>query len=87
MNVEMLAGYTAAAISGWTSVQFLAKMIQDFNFSTPVKLVRDYNEGLNLLENGHVSAFVSDNLIIRGNVTNLAEREKKPMAMRGTVIS
>jgi glutamate/aspartate transport system substrate-binding protein len=83
MNTEMLAGHTVGAISGGTSAQVLTEMNQLYNYSISVKLVRDFDEGFNLLEEGHISAFVTDDIIILGKLSNLAEKEKYQMSPEG----
>lgn len=83
MNKEMLAGHTVGAISGGTSALVLAKMNQVDNYSISVRLVRDFNEGFDLLEAGHISAFVTDDIIIRGKLVSMADKDKYQMSPEG----
>lgn len=83
MNKEMLAGHTVGAISGGTSALVLAKMNQFDNYSISVRLVRDFNEGFDLLEEGHISAFVTDDIIIRGKLASMAEKDQYQMNREG----
>lgn len=83
MNKEMLAGHTVGAISGGTSALVLAKMNQFDNYSISVRLVRDFNEGFDLLEEGHISAFVTDDIIIRGKLASIAEKDQYQMNREG----
>lgn len=83
MNKEMLAGHTVGAISGGTSALILAKLNQVDNYSISVRLVRDFNEGFDLLEAGHISAFVTDDIIIRGKLASMTEKEKYQMSPEG----
>ncbi|RJT21380.1 transporter substrate-binding domain-containing protein [Buttiauxella izardii] len=80
---EMLAGHTVGAISGGTSAIALAKMNKEFNYSISVKLVRDFNEGFNLLAENHISAFLTDDIIIRGKLVDIPDRENYQMSPEG----
>lgn len=82
-NKEMLAGHTVGVISGGTSAIVLAKMNQQFNYSISVKLVRDFNEGFSLLADDHITAFVTDDIIIRGKLVDIPDREKYEMNPEG----
>lgn len=73
---EMLAGHTIGVISGGTSALVLAKMNKTYNYSISVKLVKDFNDGFDLLEQGNISAFVTDDVIIRGKLASMAEKDK-----------
>ncbi|MEW7314694.1 transporter substrate-binding domain-containing protein [Buttiauxella gaviniae] len=75
MNKEMLTGHTVGVISGGTAALVMAKMNRDYNYSVSVKLVRDFEEGFSLLEENHISAFITDDVIIRGKLAEMPDKE------------
>lgn len=78
-NKEMLTGRTVGAISGGTSALLLAKVNQELNYSVSVKLVRSFDEGFKLLKEGHISAFVTDDIIIRSKLAEIPDRDDYEM--------
>lgn len=75
LNEELLSGHTVGVISGGTAALELAKMNENYNYSISVKLVRDFNDGFDLLADGHISAFITDDVIIRGKLAEMPNKE------------
>lgn len=83
MNEELLSGHTVGVISGGTSALELAKMNEIYNYSISVRLVRDFNEGFGLLADGHISAFITDDVIIRGKLAEMPNKEDYRVSQEG----
>lgn len=82
-SLEMLSGQTVGAISGGTSALLLSQMNQNVNYSISVKLMRSFDEGFSLLEQGHISAFVTDDIIIHSKLAEMANRDEYQMSTEG----
>ncbi|MFP2504531.1 transporter substrate-binding domain-containing protein [Buttiauxella gaviniae] len=82
-SMEMLSGRTVGAISGGTSALLLSAMNQNINYSISVKLMRSFDEGFDLLEQGHISAFVTDDIIIHSKLAEMADRNDYQMSAEG----
>lgn len=79
----MLSGRTVGAISGGTSALLLSAMNPNINYSISVKLMRSFDEGFDLLEQGHISAFVTDDIIIHSKLAEMADRDDYQMSAEG----
>jgi len=83
MNEELLSGHTVGVISGGSAALALAKMNKIYHYSISVKLVRDFNEGFDLLADGHISAFITDDVIIRGKLAEMPDKEDYQLSSDG----
>lgn len=69
-SFKQLDGKTLAASAGTTAVQLLRKYAKDNNVELPLQLGKDHFESFMLLEAGRAEAFVLDDNLLAGVITN-----------------